>query len=1093
MGHVKATVPQKSGAYYGSIVDTHVTNPGIPSGQARFKIPAFGNSEIWGPSPLPGGNIPTNGSTVIIGFNDGGTPFIFACIGPTTHWLTGTTAPASTQGVVGDYYFNMASLLMYGPKTTGGWGSGYPIGGGSGGITQSTGDVTMGPGTGSQAATLQATSNVESIISGNSSVLAAASAASSAQSTANAALPKAGGTMSGAIAMGGYKITGLADGSSSTDAATVEQLPFLNAALYGVSTASSDNTSAINSWLAACNSTGREGFLDAGTYQFTGQIQLQSNVMIRGASAGGYSPAHGSRLKYTGTGLGSTTTSGMALAGGTSVAVNTGTLAAGSVGSPLVGTIETTGGNQSITYYVSGGTLYLTTGTFIANVASGAQVWNKVFNGSSIVGFTSYDIDYGYSDGSFAGTLIDISGQSLSSGIVSHVRFHGGVIGGWNSNTTAYLVRCNNSYSVGFFDIDFVYGYTAIEGASSTSGTTSINYNYTNGLVVDSCYFQEFSGPTIHNPGEGALITGAVSEPTPSLVAKFIVADADAPGFSSSAPLNNACTLVGGWLGDATSGSWISWQGGSITSVGVQYGYRATAITLTGNANSVSFLGGTIQNTVGAGIAFGGYTVGSVSASGIDWSNTSTHYSGTSGLSAGIYVDAGQTNIPGTLSVSSFSASSSVTVPLNAGPNNIGNYPTGTLANALNDAYLLTGTGDWAVFSNATLTRDTTVQSPFSNAGTFGYALKGTITTSPGGTWANTNSASNRTPVTVGTALTVMAYMLASPSNTITSGHNGQFRVGLAYFDSNNKYISALTATGAATDVNSSTWTQLTVTLTPATSIGTITAVSVTNSTTVAFTQTNTYTSGQAVTLSGFTGALAVLNGSWTVLASGLSTSGYSLTIANSLSTGSQSIAGMSPIATVTPVTAACYILGLTGYNLVGNVYWSSCHSISTNPSTAWVAPGAAAATLGLSTSGITGGGQRGTGFAAGAAGSDLATVGQVVLTSQVTPTALSGVTTVTVASNAGTVPVTAGTANFTNSSAATMAITLATSGALDGQMMIVRVYDFSAASQTIGWTNTENSTVSAPTTSNGSTTLPKTVTFQFNGATSKWRCIASV
>lgn len=100
---------------------------------------------------------------------------------------------------------------------------------------------------------------------------------------------------------------------------------------------------------------------------------------------------------------------------------------------------------------------------------------------------------------------------------------------------------------------------------------------------------------------------------------------------------------------------------------------------------------------------------------------------------------------------------------------------------------------------------------------------------------------------------------------------------------------------------------------------------------------------------------------------------------------------------------------------------------------------------------------------------------------------------TITVASNAGTADVTHGTQNFTNSSAATMAITLATASAVDGQTKIVRIYDFSAVAQTIGWTNTENSTVSAPTTSNGSTILPLTVGFIFNGATSKWRCVASV
>jgi hypothetical protein len=98
----------------------------------------------------------------------------------------------------------------------------------------------------------------------------------------------------------------------------------------------------------------------------------------------------------------------------------------------------------------------------------------------------------------------------------------------------------------------------------------------------------------------------------------------------------------------------------------------------------------------------------------------------------------------------------------------------------------------------------------------------------------------------------------------------------------------------------------------------------------------------------------------------------------------------------------------------------------------------------------------------------------------------------VTVTSNAGTVPVSAKLNTFTNSPAATMAITMAVTGAVDGQMTMVRIYDFSAATQTIGWTNTENSTVSVPLISNGSTTLPLTVGFMYNSQTSRWRCIAS-
>lgn len=100
---------------------------------------------------------------------------------------------------------------------------------------------------------------------------------------------------------------------------------------------------------------------------------------------------------------------------------------------------------------------------------------------------------------------------------------------------------------------------------------------------------------------------------------------------------------------------------------------------------------------------------------------------------------------------------------------------------------------------------------------------------------------------------------------------------------------------------------------------------------------------------------------------------------------------------------------------------------------------------------------------------------------------------TVTVTTNAGTVASTAYMSTFTNSSAATMTITMSTTGATDGQQSIVRVYDFSAVAETISWVNTENSTATVPTTSNGSTTSPKIVTFMFNSATTKWRCIESV
>ncbi len=77
-----------------------------------------------------------------------------------------------------------------------------------------------------------------------------------------------------------------------------------------------------------------------------------------------------------------------------------------------------------------------------------------------------------------------------------------------------------------------------------------------------------------------------------------------------------------------------------------------------------------------------------------------------------------------------------------------------------------------------------------------------------------------------------------------------------------------------------------------------------------------------------------------------------------------------------------------------------------------------------------------------------------------------------------------------TNNSAATLTITMSTTSATGGDMVLVQILDFSGVTQTITWVNTEDSTVTAPTTSNGSTTLPLTVGFKWNSLTSKWRCV---
>lgn len=121
-----------------------------------------------------------------------------------------------------------------------------------------------------------------------------------------------------------------------------------------------------------------------------------------------------------------------------------------------------------------------------------------------------------------------------------------------------------------------------------------------------------------------------------------------------------------------------------------------------------------------------------------------------------------------------------------------------------------------------------------------------------------------------------------------------------------------------------------------------------------------------------------------------------------------------------------------------------------------------------------------------------LGTGAYVMDTKLTVPSIINTSNAIAASGNAATVPITSRISTVTNNSAATLTITITTTSAVDGQLSQVRVLDFSAVAQTITWVNTENSTVNAPTTSNGSTTLPVSILFQYNNATSKWRTLAT-
>jgi hypothetical protein len=90
------------------------------------------------------------------------------------------------------------------------------------------------------------------------------------------------------------------------------------------------------------------------------------------------------------------------------------------------------------------------------------------------------------------------------------------------------------------------------------------------------------------------------------------------------------------------------------------------------------------------------------------------------------------------------------------------------------------------------------------------------------------------------------------------------------------------------------------------------------------------------------------------------------------------------------------------------------------------------------------------------------------------------------------TVPVTYASAKIQNNAATGAAITITTSGAVDGQSVLVRFFDYSAVAQGITWANTENGATGPPAISKGVTGAATSAGFIFNGYTTKWTCMAA-
>ena len=187
---------------------------------------------------------------------------------------------------------------------------------GEDGINQLTGDVTAGPGVGSQAATLatvataqttgdashtptitiDAKGRVTTLVNNLISIVSAQ--VSDLATTLAGYLAKTGGTMTGAIAMGANKITGVANGSAAQDVAAFGQIPSvagllgltqLNAATSGTFTAAIgdiiETSGASTITLPASPAIGNCVFVARGNHSALVTISANTGQTINGQSS----------------------------------------------------------------------------------------------------------------------------------------------------------------------------------------------------------------------------------------------------------------------------------------------------------------------------------------------------------------------------------------------------------------------------------------------------------------------------------------------------------------------------------------------------------------------------------------------------------------------------------------------------------------------------------------------------------------------------------------------------------------------------------------------------------------------------------------
>lgn len=306
-----------------------------------------------------------------------------------------------------------------------------------------------------------------------------------------------------------------------------------------------------------------------------------------------------------------------------------------------------------------------------------------------------------YSSASFTGTLLDLTGPSNSEDLIDNA-----YLGSTDPTTiqTATLVNVDASHTMTFSRVKFSGCARYVAGCSSSASFANGIY-FTNSCHFDYCSADGAATWGITNPGLDWVFNGIVVEPHPTT--------ADANFMSQISGLLSSVSFFGGWLGDATGGTWFNWQSGSLGF----YGTYATnddggIVNLVGVSDALLVFGGmmSVSGTDAVAIKGGGYAHGTVHVQGVDWRATPTP-SRVNGMGAvlnpmigtGTGAVTGQTLNAPAVTATGPAQGATVVAAASDGPNLM----------TADDAYFTGGVkGGWTANANCTVAYDGTVDAP---------------------------------------------------------------------------------------------------------------------------------------------------------------------------------------------------------------------------------------------------------------------------------------------------------------------------------------------------------------------------------------------